>query len=130
MSGLLFFVLLYSCTHKPQYQVVPATMPATPTCDSTNIAYYKDIQPIFRNNCYECHSTAVTTGEGGLDLEDTSSLKTYLKQGFRGDGIYGSRLYHSLLHSQNAQRMPPTYILDSCSLHKIHYWLSVGAPVQ
>lgn len=125
---LLFFVLLFSCTHKPQYLHVQPTQPKAVLCDSINITYHNDIKPIFRDNCYHCHSTSGTSG-GGLNLEDTTSLKNYLNYGFRGDGLYGSKLYHCLLHSQLAQPMPPTFILDSCSLHKIHYWLVAGAPI-
>lgn len=132
LAGLVF---VCSCTHQPQYHVAPVTpvTPVTPVitlaCDSMDVSYNKVIHPIFRNNCYECHSATVTNG-GGLNLEDTASLKSYLNKGFRGDGVYGSMLYHCLLHSQNAQRMPPSYILDSCSLHKIHHWLTLGAPIQ
>lgn len=123
---LPFMLLLTSCIHKPEYAIVHQSIP---TCDSIGATYYKDIKPIFSVNCYQCHASAVTI-DGGLDLEDTASLKRYLKYNFKNDGIYGSRLYHCLMHSQGAQQMPPTYILDSCSLHKIHYWISMGALIN
>lgn len=120
-------ILLCSCSHRPEYPLLQNN--ALPACDSINITYYGNIQPILQQHCYECHASGVTTG-GGLDLEDTASLKSYLKNGFRGDGVYGSKLYHCLLHTPLTQQMPPTYILDSCSLQKIHYWLSIGAPIN
>ena len=123
---LFLFILLASCTHRNMTHV---TLALSSACDSIHISYYKDIQPVIRNNCYACHATAVTTN-GGLDLEDTSTLKAYLNYDFRGDGLYGSKLYHCLLHSLNAQQMPPTYLLDSCSLHQIHHWISLGAPIH
>ncbi len=113
-----------ACTHKPGMVAVPVI---PPSCDSTNITYMGSIRPIFASNCYSCHGSGVTTG-GGLDLEDTTSLRTYLKNGFRGDNIYGSKLYHCMLHTPLAQSMPPTYIIDTCSLHKVHFWLKNGAP--
>ncbi len=124
----LIFLTLISCTHKAG-TVQPINAPTVIGCDTTNITYYKTIQPIFRTNCYSCHATGVTTG-GGLDLEDTTSLKNYLKNGFRGDGIYGSKLYHCLLHTPLAQQMPPTYIIDTCSLKQVHNWLLGGAPIK
>ena len=123
---LIALVLLFaSCTHKPETALVPLPV----SCDSINITYLKDIRPIFSTNCYSCHGTGVLTG-AGLNLEDTSSLRNYLQNGFRGDGIYGSKLYHCMLHSPLAQQMPPTYIVDSCSLSKVHHWLATGAPMQ
>lgn len=123
--GAAMVLLVAGCTHQPQM----AIQPAAPVCDSMQISYAKDIQPIFGRHCYECHATAVST-TGGLDLQDTSSLKKYLLKGFRGDGIYGSLLYNCMLHSRYSQHMPPTYIVDTCSLRKIHHWLSAGAPVD
>jgi hypothetical protein len=124
---LLVTFMLAACTHKPG--LVPVVVPTPTGCDTVNATYAKDIQPIFSSNCYSCHGTGVTTG-GGLDLEDTAQLKNYLKNSFRGDGIYGSKLYHCMLHSPLAQQMPPTYIVDSCSLKKVHYWLSQGGPIN
>ena len=86
-------------------------------------------QPIISANCYACHATAATAG-GGLDLQDTASLKSYLNYSFRGDNIYGSKFYHCVLHSSLALPMPPTTVLDTCSIKKIHHWLLAGAPVQ
>ncbi len=125
---LLSLLFLISCTHKPG--IIPLITPplTANSCDSANAKYTTDIKPIIKQHCYSCHSSGATT-EDGLDLEDTTKLKDYLKNGFRGDGIYGSKFYHCLLHSPYAQQMPPTYILDSCSLHKIHYWLGQGAPL-
>ncbi len=121
----LVYMLIVSCVHKPEVTIVP--IKTKPLCDSTEVGYSQDIKPIFSSNCYTCHSTAATAN-GGLDLEDTTSLRKYLQYGFRGDNIFGSKLYHCLLHSSSAQQMPPGYIIDTCSLHKIHYWLSIGAP--
>jgi hypothetical protein len=119
-------LVLTACTHKPEMALNDAPQGV---CDTIGVTYVKDIQPIFSGNCYACHGTAVTDTAGGLNLEDTTSLKNYLQLGFRGDGIYGSKLYHCMLHSSNALPMPPTYIVDSCSLSKVQYWLKQGAPI-
>lgn len=132
---LLFvsFIALTACVHKASTTVRPGnTAPVVITCDSNDINYLTSIKPIFRNNCYSCHNDSVThTAEGqGLDLEDTSSLKNYLKFDFQGDGVYGSRLYHCLLHSFGALQMPPSYVIDSCSLKKVRNWLLHRAPLS
>ncbi len=120
---LLFFFA--ACTHKAKDTVQP--IPAT-SCDTVNLNYSSAIQPIFRTHCYSCHGDSSTSANTGLNLEDTAKLRAYLANGFRGDGIYGSKLYHCMLHSPLAQQMPPTYVVDSCSLKKVRCWLAVGAP--
>ena len=128
---LLFFsALALSCVHKPFTALIPAhTVVNTTSCDTegTGISYTKQVKPVLSQNCYSCHGSSVTTG-GGLDLEDFSNLKGYLQNGFRGDGIYGSKLFHCILHSPNALPMPPTYIIDTCSLKYIKRWIDMGAP--
>lgn len=114
-----------ACTHKP---FVPHT-PAAPvdSCDTLHVSYARDIKPIILANCYSCHGTVVTDS-GGLDLETFSSLKNYLTYGFRGDGLYGSKFWHCITHSLLALPMPPTYVIDSCSLKQIKHWIDNGAP--
>ena len=121
---LLAPVFLLACTHTSlQTQVV-----LPPSCDTTHVSYKNDIQPVLSANCYSCHATSQVGNGGGLDLESFSSLKTYLQYGFRGDGIYGSKFYHCICHTPLALPMPPTYILDSCSLRKVSSWIHLGAP--
>ncbi len=121
-SFILFFILLIcSCTHKSYKKPVVEI----PDCDTTVVTYHADVQPLLSANCYSCHATAVTQS-GGLDLEDFTSLKAYLQNGFRGDGIYGSKLYNCILHTPLAQQMPPTYKLDTCSIMKIKRWIDLG----
>ncbi len=129
LGVILFSSFLISCKHEPPVIAVPQD--TTAICDTQVVTYAKDIQPIFKTNCYRCHSTdSVKANGGGLDLEDTTSLKAYLKNGFRGDGIYGSKLYHCMLHSQNILPMPPAYICDTCSLNKVLRWTHLGAPLN
>ena len=119
-------LIVLGCTHKPfTTQTIIPFAPAG--CDTTNVSYKTVIKPLLNNNCYQCHATAVTVN-GGLDLEDFTSLKNYLFLGFRGDGIYGSKFYHTILHSLNALPMPPLYKLDTCSLKQVKGWLELGAP--
>lgn len=119
-------LLLIACTHKAY--INNTIQVSTKTCDSNAINYQKDIKPIFSNNCYLCHSTDSIIARGsGFDIEDTTSLRSYLKNDFRGDGIYGSKLLHCVLHSQNTLPMPPDYKIDTCSIAKLRNWLRLGA---
>lgn len=132
VSGIfigLWCIALSGCVH--QAYIIPVPTPAphpTTVCDTTTVSYTADVQPILSANCYSCHSAAVATS--GLDLETFTTLKAYLQYGFRGDGVYGSKLYHCIAHASLAQPMPPTYVLDSCSLAKIARWIHTGAPAN
>ena len=126
--AVMFFSLVFllmACQHKAFVAVSAVTHDTTIGCDTTIVSYFKDVKPILSANCYSCHGTGQTQG-GGLDLEDFTSLKAYLNNGFRGDGVYGSKLYNCILHSPLAQQMPPTYILDTCSIRKIKRWIDLG----
>lgn len=117
-------IALYACQHKA-YTV--HTDHSLSICDTYRaISYRYDIQPVFVSNCYACHSAAQAS-TGALDLETFSSLKAYLNNGFRGDSIYGSKLFHCMLHANLALPMPPTYKLDTCSLNMVYKWLANGA---
>ena len=125
---ILLCVISIGCTHKP-FTIHTPIVVIPPGCDTINVSYKKDVQPIIEGNCYSCHSTsAISSAGGGLDLEDFTSLKTYLEYGFRGDGVYGSKFYHCISHSLLALPMPPTYIIDTCSLKQIKRWITLGAP--
>jgi hypothetical protein len=125
--SLFLCTLLVACTHKSFVPHVPPVV--IPVCDTINISYGKDVQPVLRNNCYSCHATAATASAGGgLDLENFASLKSYLNYGFRGDGVYGSKFYHCITHSLLALPMPPTYIIDTCALKQVKRWIDLGAP--
>lgn len=118
-------MILFACQHKA-YTLQKD--PNTQQCDTNRtISYLYDVQPIFASHCYGCHSAAQAS-TGALDLETFSSLKAYLNNGFRGDGIYGSKLFHCMLHASLALPMPPTYKADTCSLNKVYNWLAHGGP--
>lgn len=124
---IAILITLCACTHKSATIKVVPTPVAIDSCDTTTVSYATRVKPIIQANCYRCHGTAVTAG-GGLDLEDFTTLKNYLENGFRGDGIYGSKFYHCILHSVGALPMPPTYKLDSCNRNTISRWIHEGAP--
>ena len=119
-------MLLSACTHEAQ--TYPAPTPKNTSCDTVSMSYKKDIQPTIKICCYNCHSdSASQNGVIAIDLEDFTKLKNYLSQGFRGDGIYGSKFVHCIEKSQYIIGMPPDYKLDTCSLGKIRSWIRDGA---
>ena len=99
-------------------------------CDTINISYSCMIQPIFKKNCYQCHSTVLTdTGALALDLETFQSFKTYLKLFYKNDSIFGSKFYNTILQSPTTLPMPPApeNKLPSAELRMIKKWIDSGA---
>lgn len=122
---IAILILIASCTHDPYHKI---TVVVPQTCDTINMSYRKDIQPILSLACYECHSDSVTQkGNLGYDVQNFSSLKHYLENGYRGDGIYGSEFVHLLEHAKLVPDMPPSYTLDTCSIAKVRSWIRDGA---
>jgi len=125
-SLFLVLLLLFGCTHSSM-KVKPVIN--YDVCDSTMINYTTNVVPIMSTHCYSCHSDSSTSNSSGLNLEDTARLKTYLLNDFQGDGVYGSKMLHCIMHSSGALRMPPGYKLDTCSVARLRNWLKAGAPL-
>lgn len=121
---MLLGLALYSC----QYDHLNAPVDKTKGCDTTHVSYLKSVKPILINNCYSCHSTAVTSATNGFDLENFTSLKDYLTISYASDGIYGSKFLHAVNQQGYLLYMPPTYKLSACELAIITKWIKEGAP--
>lgn len=95
-------------------------------CDTSNVSYARQVAPILQNNCYACHATAAVSS-GGLDLQDFSSLKSYLNHYYDGDSIYGSKFMHIVGQNGLVLYMPPTYKLSDCEIATLRCWIRGGA---
>lgn len=133
MYYLIFIGVCVSCSKKKSpanNQLTSNTSTQTAVCDTVNVSYSCLIQPILKNNCYQCHSTSVTdTGALALDLETFQSFKTYLKLFYKNDSIYGSKFYNTILQSPTTLTMPPAPAnkLPSNELRMIKKWIDAGA---
>ena len=108
------FVLLYSmqsCTYNNATELYP--------CDSLNVSYKQDIEPIIRNNCYACH------GNGNSEVfGNGNNFQAY-------DSIVGYTpiIVPSITHAPGAIAMPKGRPkLNDCDIAKIKNWINNGAP--
>jgi hypothetical protein len=122
-STLFVFSLLVGFSCRNDKENIPAP---TSACDTIAVSYSASVKIILQNNCYSCHSTAVTQN-GGFDVENWTSLKNYLNLSYRGDGIYGSKFFHIVNQDGLVPHMPPTGKLSDCELSKIRSWIRDGA---
>ncbi len=87
-------------------------------CDTSDVSYTKDIQPVLQNYCVSCHS--VSAPSGGVVLNTYQGVKTVADNG---------RLVGSVFHLPGFYAMPPSGIkLPDCELKKIRSWVNKGAP--
>ncbi|WDQ16472.1 PSD1 and planctomycete cytochrome C domain-containing protein [Rhodopirellula sp. P2] len=125
--GLLNSVALGQDTDNSALNATSSTQP--PATRSTPIDFVREIQPILRDNCFECH--AGTTEEGGLNL----GIKTKALQG--GDSeeaILAGKAEESLLielvsGGKDNALMPPegSEPLTETQVNLLRDWIDQGA---
>jgi ankyrin repeat protein len=92
----------------------------------TKVDFVRDVQPIFREHCYECHGPAMQKNNFRLDVR---------RDAMRGGTIVvigpgnseGSRLYQRLIGSDFGRQMPPTGALKPAEIAAVKAWIDQGA---
>ena len=111
---LTIALLISSCS----YENMETLYPQEPGCDTVNVSYANDIQPIFNDNCTVCHSG--TTPPAGFNLEDYASAVITAKSG---------RLLGAIKHQSGYLATPQgANKLDDCSINKIEAWINKSYP--
>jgi hypothetical protein len=112
--GLL--ILVSSCTYYSEEELYPDQV-----CDTSEITYSVDIQPIFEGNCYLCHSTSTPGGYyGNLNLEDFTNIQRVVENG---------KLLRNIKHEPDGIPMPKGGgKLSDCNIAKIENWINQGIP--
>jgi ankyrin repeat protein len=90
------------------------------------IDFRRDVQPIFRANCYGCHGPAVQTNGFRLDRRADAMRGGTVAQIGPGNA-QASRLYLRLIGPQYGLQMPPTGALQPEQIDKIKLWIDQGA---
>ena len=110
--------LLQSCYYDTVY-----TVEAPPVDPEVDVLYKTEIQPIWDNNCVECHKGFVAP-----DLRPENSYNDLLNNGWVIAGnSAGSILYESVAWSGSASKMPIEYKLTETEIQLIQLWIDQGA---
>ena len=89
------------------------------------IEFARDIQPVLRENCLECHGP--TKQKGGLRLDRKSSaLKGFTRRIVPGNSP-NSMVYQRLVGVEYGTQMPPTGELGAKKISLIKAWIEQGA---
>lgn len=87
-------------------------------CDTENVSFMADIQPVITNNCLGCHSGGAPSG--GINLSTHSSVKTVADNG---------RLMGAIRHESGFTPMPQgADQLPQCTIDQFAAWVADGAP--
>jgi uncharacterized membrane protein len=100
---------------------------ASGSADEKKVDFAKDIQPIFKEHCYECHSAEKDLASLRLDSREAA-----FKGGDSGKVIIpgksqDSRLVQRITGSEDGLRMPPGKPLTQSEIKLIRDWIDQGA---
>lgn len=88
----------------------------TSSCDTVNMKYATNIQPIIQANCYSCHANG--KAESGVSLETYNQVKQRAASGL---------LMNVITHASGFPAMPYQLPkLSDCDINKIKDWIDRG----
>ena len=95
---------------------------------TTRVSFARDIEPLFRNNCYSCHGPTVQSNNFRLDRRRDSLPNRVGANGARvvPGNSGGSRLYLRIT-GQAGLQMPPTGALSAAQIGSVKTWIDQGA---
>ena len=115
---------LLMCVAGAVFSAMPAAR--TNAQAAQTIDFVRDVQPIFRQNCYGCHGPSQQMNGFRLDRRRDAMRGGTISMIGPGNSE-GSRLYLRLLSSQFGQQMPPTGPLPAEHIATIKAWIDQGA---
>jgi cytochrome c553 len=90
---------------------------STSSCDTANMKYVTNIQPVIQANCYGCHGNGAAAG--GISLATYAGVKQQVSSG---------RLMGAITHASGYKPMPMGAAkLDDCTINKIQAWINRSA---
>lgn len=108
-------MLIIGCSKSSEDRLTTTTPPSD--CDTVNMTYSKDVQPILEANCYSCHGNGNING--GVTLDNYAGVKSVADNGF---------LIGVITHAAGYPPMPDGGgKLSDCNINKIKDWINRGA---
>jgi ankyrin repeat protein len=103
--------------------VLTASGPQQP---APKVDFVRDVQPILREHCYECHGSKQQ--KNGLRLDRRRDAMRGGTQTIIGPGSSdSSKLYHRLIGSRFGRQMPPDGAIPPSQIATIKAWIDAGA---
>jgi cytochrome c553 len=112
---LLFSVLIaavFSCSKQNEKDLGGGVI-----CDTSNMTFNADIQPILQNYCFSCHGNGLS--ENGVNFDTYAGVKAVADNG---------KLIGAITHAPGFVAMPQSAPkLSDCNINRIKDWVSHGA---
>ena len=89
------------------------------------VDFAKQIQPLFRQNCFGCHGPAVQQAGMRLDRK-SSAMKAFSRRVVAGNSA-NSMIYHRISDTDYGPQMPPTGPLHAEQIALVKAWIDQGA---
>ncbi len=106
-------LLLISCSKSSEDTL---TTPMPPACDTVNMTYTANVQPILQANCYSCHGNGGASG--GINLDTYENVKIVAANG---------ELIGTITHAAGHSPMPKGGSkLSDCDINIIKDWINRG----
>jgi hypothetical protein len=116
MAVAMAIVLSWSgCYYDNEEELYPPP-PAPDT--SVVVKYTTDVEPLLRQNCYACHSTATHQTMGKVNLEGYANTKTAAQ----------TPRFVSCLKWEQGCNMPPAERMPAEQIRTIEHWIATGMP--
>ena len=107
-------LLLGGCYYDNEEELYPGIG----DCDTSNVSYANDVQPVLENSCYHCHDAR--NHEANINLEGYDQVLIYVNNG---------RLLGSIRWDSGYSPMPQDAgKLSRCRIAQIEAWIDGGAP--
>ena len=108
-------ICIPSCTRNNVEQAA-----GTSPCDTTQVSYRRDIQPIVENYCYPCHSNANIAFSNGVSLEGYDNLKGWSQAGYVLGDITAQPGFTPMPYGKPK--------ISACAINKITAWINQNFP--
>jgi len=100
------------------------------TCQSfaqspAKVDFVKDVQPLLRDNCIDCHGPSKQ--KAGLRLDRRSSVLKAFSRRVVPNSSANSMVYHRLIGSEYGMQMPPKAALHPEQIDIVKAWIDQGA---
>src|SRR5215203_2453815 len=111
--AMLILFTIFSCTKENEQELGSGVV-----CETTNMTYAANIQPILENFCYGCHGRGLS--QNGINFDTHAGVKAVADNG---------KLVGAISHASGFVAMPQSAPkLSDCNINKIKAWVIAGAP--
>ena len=113
LALVMFLFIVFSCSKENEQELGAGSI-----CETSNMTYAANIQPILENFCYSCHGRGLF--QNGINFDTYAGVKAVADNG---------KLVGAISHSAGFVAMPQSAPkLSDCNINRIKAWVNSGAP--